>query len=263
MLETVMAQSPLERHLQVSATQAREALLTIFPSALEAFNALKTPQDKLIPFLAIKQLYTQHSMNPSVAFDLMSPFRGKKDIEMKEWVSVLQGEISGSGSMLTSEEPAVRDDREEPAQQDYSEEEAPEQFPELTESPRNEQSREESVHSQVSPLSSSRSFAREFAPSHVTKKSLTESVREIQLPHPKSSALRDKQKWMELARSDFLGIASERGSQKSSVTQIFSDIDYELYPEDIECMGLSEANRNLLAEELKKMAQVNKALRRL
>jgi len=102
-------------------------------------------------------------------------------------------------------------------------------------------------------------------PTYSVRKSLTDSLRDVPLSRAKSSALRDKQKWMELARNDFLGL--NHGSQKSSLAQIFSDIDYELYPEDIECMvrtrqGLSEGNRAVLAEELKKMAQVNKALRR-
>ena len=246
-----MAQSPAARHLQVLSTQAKAALFALFPSATEAFHALKNPQEKVVAFLAIKQLYTQHSMSPSVAFDLMSPFRGQKEISLIEWVTALEAPREDLEVTPLADSPSVGDEGGE---------ESP------REEQREEQRDEEDCFEESMPsVSSARSYALDshVQATHVVKKSLTESVRDIQLTHPKSSALRDKQKWMELARGDFLGVAGERGSQKSSVAQIFSDIDYELYPEDIECMGLSEANRNLLAEELKKMAQVNKALRRL
>lgn len=202
----------------------------------------------LVAMDVIKQLYTRYQMSPSLAFELMSPFRGKGKISLEEWVTVLE-EVATLGKPQSSEP------TESPPDSHHKDDfENPEYSPEVLE-----------VSEDLRPdLASSGGLSRDsgydFPSLHLTRKSLTDSLRDIQLSHAKSSALRDKQKWMELARNDFMGL--HHADRKSSLAQIFSDIDYELYPEDIACMGLSESNRTVLAEELKKMAQVNKALRR-
>jgi len=247
-----MVETPLSRHLY-----AKSLLLTHFPSLPEAFHALKGADEKLTPLNVIKQLYTQYQMSPSIAFELMSPFRGAKSVSLEEWVSVLE-EIDSEAAQR-SPMPA-----DSPPDGQLEEEEAPEYSPDPAEAL-------EDVREDLGATGQEMAFSRDSGsylmspPTYSVRKSLTDSLRDVPLSRAKSSALRDKQKWMELARNDFLGL--NHGSQKSSLAQIFSDIDYELYPEDIECMvrtrqGLSEGNRAVLAEELKKMAQVNKALRR-
>lgn len=222
-----MAETPLSRHLY-----AKSILLTHFPSLPEAFHALKGADNNITPLDVIKQLYTKYQMSPSAAFELMSPFRGKRSITLEEWVSVLEEVDPGSTDQWpTPAESPPHAQVEVGDSTGYS----PEPVEALEGMPEEEDVREDLIPSRRE-ISISRDSGNYLMspPTYSTRKSLTDSLKDVQLSRAKTSALRDKQKWMELARNDFLGL--NHGSTKSSLAQIFSDIDYELYPEDIECM---------------------------
>lgn len=222
-----MAETPLSRHLY-----AKSILLTHFPSLSDAFHALKGADGSLTPLDVIKQLYTKYQMSPSAAFELMSPFRGKRSIALEEWVSVLEEIDPGTTDQWSApaESPPIAQ-LEVGDSTGYS----PQPVDPIEGGPEEEDLREDLIPSRRE-ISISRDSSNYLMspPTHSMRKSLTDSLKDVQLSRAKSSALRDKQKWMELARNDFLGL--NHGSTKSSLAQIFSDIDYELYPEDIECM---------------------------